>query len=142
MKPATPTTEVTWEQCQKPTPVKAKIQETIDFVKSEGITGKKEAVLRANGVLHATGYRILRSNNPRTLKNVLTRTEKRHRPNKITPEQIREMEKILENEGLEGRSLTWMQLGFEAQVEASEATIRRAMGTLDYHKRLACQRGW
>ena len=52
------------------------------------------------------------------------------------------MEKILENEGLEGRSLTWIQLGFEAQIEASEATIRRAMGTLDYHKCLACERGW
>lgn len=46
---------------------------------------------------------------------------------KITPEQIRQMEKILENEGLEGRSLTWMYVGFEAQAEASEATIRRAM---------------
>ena len=52
------------------------------------------------------------------------------------------MEKIPENEGLEGRSLTWMQLGFEAQVEALEATIRRAMGTLQYHKCFVCQRGW
>ena len=52
------------------------------------------------------------------------------------------MEKILENEGLDGRSLTWMQLGFEAQIEASEATIGKAMGTLEYHKCLACQRGW
>ena len=52
------------------------------------------------------------------------------------------MENILENEGLEGRSLTWIQLGFEAQVEASEAIIRRAMGTLDYHKCVACQRVW
>ena len=41
------------------------------------------------------------------------------------------MEKILENEGLDGRSLTWMQLGFEAQIEASEATIGKAMGTLE-----------
>lgn len=69
----------------------------------------------------------LRSNNPRTLKNDPTRKEKRQRQMKITPEQIRQMEKILENEGLEGRSLTWMYLGFEAQAEASEATIRRAM---------------
>ena len=52
------------------------------------------------------------------------------------------MEKILENEGLDFRSLTRMQLGFETQAEASEATIRRAMGKMDYHKCLACQRGW
>ena len=142
-EPTTPTTEVTWDQLwQKPTPVKARIQGAIDFLKSEGITGKNEAVFQANGVSHATGYRILRSSKPRTLKNDPTREETRRGHNNITPERICEMEKILENEGLEGRSLTWMQLGFEAQVEASEATIRRAMGTLQYHKCLACRRGW
>ena len=52
------------------------------------------------------------------------------------------MEKIIENEGVEGCNLKWMQLGFEAQVEASEATIRRAMGILGYQKCLAGQRGW
>ena len=80
MEPSTPTTEVTWEQCQKPTPVKARIQGAIDFLKSEGITSKNEAVFRANGVSHATGYRILRSKNPRTLKNDPIRKETRHRP--------------------------------------------------------------
>ena len=108
MEPTTPITEVTWEQCQKPTSVKARIQGAIDFLKSECITDKNEAVFRANGVSHATGYRILQSNNPRTLKNDPTRTETRQRPNKITLERNREMEKILENEGLEGRSLTRM----------------------------------
>ena len=44
------------------------------------------------------------------------------------------MERLSENEGLEGRSLPWLQLGFEAQVDASETTIRRAMGSFDYHK--------
>ena len=41
MESTTPTTEVTWEQCQKPTPVKARIQGAIDFLNSEGITGQK-----------------------------------------------------------------------------------------------------
>ncbi len=31
MEPTTPTTEVTWEQCQKPTPVKARFQGAIDY---------------------------------------------------------------------------------------------------------------
>lgn len=35
-----------------------------------------------------------------------------------------------------------MQLGFEAQVEASDGTIRRAIGTLQYHECHACQLGW
>ncbi len=122
--------------------MKARIQGAIDFLKSEGIIGKNEAVFKSNGVSHATRYRILRSSNPRTLKNDPTREETRKGHNKITPEQIREMKKILENEGLESRSLTWIQLGFKAQVEASEATIQKAMGKLQYHKYLACQRGW
>ena len=52
------------------------------------------------------------------------------------------MEEILENCGIEGRSLTWQQLGTEAGIEASGRTIRRAMETMDYHKCTACQRGW
>ena len=71
-----------------------------------------------------------------------TRKETRLPKRIITPAQIREMERLSENEGLEGRSLPWLQLGFEAQVDASETTIRRALGSLDYHKCLACQRGW
>ena len=52
------------------------------------------------------------------------------------------METILENEGLEGRGLMWEQLGIEAGIEASKLTIKNTMGSLDYHKGLACQRGW
>ena len=44
MEPTTPTTEVTWEQCQKPTPVKARIQGIIDFLKSENIISKNKAI--------------------------------------------------------------------------------------------------
>ncbi len=140
-KPTTPTNEVTWDQYQKSTPVKARIQGAIDFLKSEGITGKNEAVFRANDVSNETGYKILRSSNPHILKNDPTREETRKGHNKITLEKICDMGKILENEGLEGRSLTWMQLGFEAQVEASKATIRKAIDKSKYHKCLACQRG-
>lgn len=88
-----------------------------------------------------TGYQILQSSNSRTLKNDPTPKKTRGPKRIITPAQICEMEKFLKNEGLEGCGLTWSQLGFEAQVGASEATIRRTMGSLNYHKCLACQRG-
>ena len=71
-----------------------------------------------------------------------TRKESCRGYNKITPKQIFEVEKILENEGLEGCSLTWIQLRFEAQIGASEPTIQKAMGILDHHKCGACQYGW
>ena len=77
MDPTTPTTEVTLAQCQKPTPVKARIQGAIDFLESEGIKGKKNAVFQVNDVSRRTGYRILQSSNLQTLKNDFTYKETR-----------------------------------------------------------------
>ena len=36
----------------------------------------------------------------------------------------------------------WEQLGFEAGVDCSGRTIKRAMGTMNYHKCIACKKGW
>lgn len=44
------------------------------------------------------------------------------------------MEKILENERLEGRGLTWSQLRFKVKVNTFEVKIKYIMGSLDYHK--------
>lgn len=53
MEPITPTIEVTFDQCQKPNPkLRLKIEGTIDFFEQEGLTGKEEAVFRANGGSH------------------------------------------------------------------------------------------
>ena len=131
MEPTTPTTEV------KPTPVKARIQGVINFLESESITGKKGAVFRASSVSRRIGYQILHSNKLYTLKNDLSGLKRI-----ISLEQICEMEKILENKGLKGWILTWSQVEFEAQVNGSEATIKRAISSLDYHKCPAWKRCW
>ena len=68
---------MTLAQCQKPTPVKARIQGAIDFLESEGIKGKKNAVFQVNDVSRRTGYRILQSSNLQTLKNDFTYKETR-----------------------------------------------------------------
>ena len=52
------------------------------------------------------------------------------------------MEKILEEEGMEARGLTWEQLGYEVGLDCSERTVKNAMGTMDYHKCIACRKGW
>ena len=51
----------------------------------------------------------------------------------IGPEKIREMERILETEGIEARAYTWEQVGFEVGLECSGRTVQRAMGTMEYH---------
>lgn len=56
MELTTPTTEVTLTQCQKPTPVKARIQGAIDFLESESIKRKKSAEKNVmSWVLQVTG---------------------------------------------------------------------------------------
>lgn len=52
------------------------------------------------------------------------------------------MEQIIETERIAGRALAWEQLGLEAGVEACPKTIKNTMGTLDYRKCIACQKGW
>ena len=140
--PTTPTTEISDPNKQNPTPIKARIQGTVDFLESQGIKHKKEEVFQFNGVSHATGYRLLKSDNLRTPKIAVNMEETRGRKFIITPDQIREMDQILQTTGHEGRALTWKQLGLEANVEAFYKTIKNTMGSLQYHKCIACQRGW
>ena len=65
-----------------------------------------------------------------------------YRPRVITPKKLREMEQILENEGIEARGLTWQQLGTEVGLDVSRRTVKRALGTMAYHKCIACKKGW
>lgn len=108
------------------------------FLRAKALEGKKGPVFQANGVLHRTGYQILQLSNLRTVPNCLARKENRVLKQIIVAVQIREMEKIIVNGGLKGRSLTWSQLGYEGQVDASEATIRRAIGSLDDQNCVPC----
>ena len=50
------------------------------------------------------------------------------------------MEKILEEDAFNARALTWEQLGYEAGLDISGKTIKRYMGTMGYHKCLACRK--
>lgn len=140
--PITPTTEIVGYEEHQTTPIKSRIQGTIDFLESQGIKGKKEDVFRFNNVSHSTGYRLLSFSNPRRLHNDPTKPETRGRKSIVTREQIETMEHLLETEGLEARGLTWEQLGLEAGCEASGKTIQRVMGSMDYRKCVACRKGW
>ncbi len=52
------------------------------------------------------------------------------------------MEVILETEGIEARRFTWEQLGNEVGLDCSGRTVQSAMGTKNYHKYIACRKGW
>jgi hypothetical protein len=52
------------------------------------------------------------------------------------------MERIIEDCDVEGRSMTWETLAYESGLNVSGRTVKRAIGTLDYHKCIACRKGW
>ncbi len=124
------------------TPTKAGIRSVVDYLDSHGIKHPKEQVFKHFGVSITQGYDILNDITSRRHHNNPESSESRGRKTIITREQIKEMERILENEGITGRALTWEQLGMEAGVEASGRTIQRTMQTMDYRKCIACQKGW
>jgi hypothetical protein len=80
--------------------------------------------------------------NPRRHHNNLEEKETRGRKHLISPKEMRELERIVEEEGFEAQVMTWEQLGFEAGLNVSGRTIQRAMGMISYHKCIACRKGW
>lgn len=99
----------------------------------------KEDVFRAFDVFSRQGWDFLcDDSSSRRCHNDASQEESRGRKSVISPEKIYEMERILETEGIETRAYTWEQLGYEVGLECSGRTIKKAMGTIDYHKCIAC----
>jgi len=115
----------------------------IEFCERMNIPYYKNDVFRTFNVSKRQSYEMLRpDSSSRRRHNDPEEEETRGRKGLITPKHIREMEKILEEEGFEARALTWEQLGFEMSLECSGNTVKRAMGTMNYHKCVACRKGW
>ena len=98
------------------------------------------------GIARSSAYRIIASEslNPsdRTFHNQPGIQETRGRPKKITDDDLSRMDAIIQSCDVQGRAMTWETLGYEARLDVSVGTIRRAIGLLDYHKYAACCKGW
>ncbi|KAI9887862.1 MAG: hypothetical protein M1823_000384, partial [Watsoniomyces obsoletus] len=125
-----------------PTPQKAKIQGVIEYCEKNKIDYYKKDVFEMFGVPKTSGHRIVADTSARRHHNKPNQRETRGRKPIVTPEQMKEMEEILEKTGIEGRALTWQQLGIEAGVDACGDTIKSAMGTMGYRKCIACTKSW
>lgn len=67
------------------------------------------------------------------------------RPYKVTPEQVREADQIIQDDnlGLDGKRLTWEQLATEVGADVLGDCMKNTMqAALDYEKCLACVNGW
>ena len=75
-------------------------------------------------------------------KNDPNQEEGRGRHRLISAEKLREMELLLQEEGIEARAMTWEQFGYEVGLEWTGQTVKNAMGSMHYRKRIACKKGW
>jgi transposase len=125
------------------TPTKAKVRAACEVLHDEGLRGFHTKVFERYGVSKSQGWELLQEGSAvRRFGHNLHDIETRGRPRAITPEQLRQVERLLEDCDVEGRSMSWETLAYEAGLDVSARTLRRAMGTLDYHKCIACRRGW
>lgn len=136
----TPVLEAHEAQTHHPIPTRVKIQGAIEFCEAMNILYFKNDVFRVFGVKKRAGWDML-GDSSRTRHNADV-LEIRGRHGVIFSQQIREMERVLETEGMKARGLTWEQLGYEVRLECSDRTIQRAMRTMNYHKCVACRKGW
>lgn len=101
-----------------------------------------EAIEKQTGIPKSTAIKIAKASSSRRNVHDLEWEETRGRKGLISPEDIRKWERILEDNGIEGKKLGWAGLAYEAGLDVSEWTLKRAMGTMDYHMCVACKRGW
>ena len=124
------------------TPQKAKLQGAIEILNAS-IT-KRSEVIEYFGFKPTQAYEILNDTTSRTHHNQ-DDNETRGRKRKLTGAPVQEADAILSEAalGIEGKSLTWEQLGTEVGADVSSHTMKDTMHeALDYKKCLAYQRGW
>ena len=108
-----------------------------------GIPFFKTDVFRTFGVENRQSHELLRDeSSARRHYNKSEDSEKRSRHRIISPKQIREMERILKEKGMKGRSLIWEQLGYEIDLKCNGRTVKQVMRTMKYHKCIACKKEW
>ncbi len=129
------------------TPTKSRVQGAVqhsEYLKARyGQTYTKADIFRSLGVSSTRGWAIIRDYE-RTFHNNPFTDETRGRKKKLSDEDIDTLERFLWQNGVEGRTLPYQALLMEAGIEAevSDITIRRALGTRDWGKCIACQRGF
>lgn len=124
------------------TPQKAKVQGTIEYLEAKGLPYSKADVFRHFQVSKSAGWEIIKEGTSARRLDTIVEYNPRGPSRQISIQKIREMEEILENEGIEGRGYTWEQLGTEVGLEVSGRTVKRALQSLEYHKCVACRKGW
>ncbi|KAF2194324.1 hypothetical protein K469DRAFT_727625 [Zopfia rhizophila CBS 207.26] len=108
-------------------PKKAKVRRAIEYMEAKIIPHFKEDVFRSFGV--SQGWAMISDGS----------VDRRHHNRE---DDIKKLDRILQEGGFEARSMSWEALAWEAGLDVSGDTIKRALGSMDYHMCIACRKGW
>jgi hypothetical protein len=144
MQRATTTMADPNNHAQHQTPRKAKVRGTVEYLEAKGIPYFKQDIFNHFGVSHRQGWAMISGASEDRRHHNTTGIEKRGRPLKISNWHLKEMDRLIKEEGFEVRKLSWVELGFEVSLEGVDSRIiAHAMGnSMSYSKCIACQKKW
>jgi hypothetical protein len=127
------------------TPKKVRIQATCDFLDKHRIAYSHNDVFRFHGTSKRTGWRILsepRMLDGRTHHSLYPKTDARGRKQKITREMLAQIERFIDSNGFDGRTVPWAGLPAAAglDIQVSGRTVQRAVKDLNLRMCIACEK--
>ena len=127
------------------TPKKVRVQALCDHYSKLGKKRYHEAIFRECGVSHTAGWNILRQPREydgRTFHSTFPET--RGRKKLISKEDLAVIERFIDTNSFDGRTVPWAGLPAAAglDLEVSGETVRRAVKDLNMRMCVACERKW
>ena len=110
------------------TPQKAKVQGAHQFLVVKGISHDVRDIFGEFNVEERAGYRMIEAGSSSRIRhNIIELNETRGRKSKVTGEQVREADHILQDDDLmlEGKRYTWDQIALEINAEVVGRTMHR-----------------
>lgn len=122
------------------TPKKSRIRGTIEYLESRRIPHFKSDVFRFHGASYRSGWRALAEPEDRSFHSAFLET--RGRKKKISNQDLATLERFIENNGFDGRTIPYAGLPAAAglDIDVSEATVRRALKDIDFRFCIACEK--
>lgn len=127
------------------TPIRAKIQGIHEYLLDEGIVHDPRDLFKKYNVSERAGYRMIKKGASARTRHHTELIETRGRRSKVTGEQVREADHLLQEDELEleGKRLTWEQVAMEVGADVVGRTMHNVLrAALNYEKCLACVKGW
>lgn len=127
------------------TPKKARLKGAADYLDYLGVPYLHSDLFKYHGVSKHQGWEILKTDNElfdRTHHNNPVVPEKRGRPPVLSAKDFERVDRFLQDLGWTARVMSWQEIVEDLDLNCNGQTLRDHMGSMDYHKCIACCKGW